>query len=278
MSSLDGVYAKLDRACEHATELKQTIDAAFEATNQKITREVSADGSKVVYRVEMLPTIDPRWSLLLGDFLTNMRAALDHLAWQLVVLDGGTPTCKTSFPIKTSWLSRSGNSPAKPLTVVGLKSETVLDLVEAVQPRSLVLLNAVPENSPLHVLNELVNIDKHRLLLLFAHTLRWNRMWFGVPVDRQDPKYELNTAPLADGDILATFDFGDSAVFPNFDPQVTLGLGLNVGLDIAPLRSAQVLQTVQMIYSTVEHSVISEHFASLFGVEARHSARAFKSQ
>lgn len=278
MPSLDGVYAKLDRATEHASELRQTINAAFEATNQKIIREVSADDSKIVYRVEVLPLIDPRWSLLLGDFLTNMRAALDHLAWQLVLLDAGTPTCDTSFPITTSWRSRSGKSPAKPVTIAGLHDKTVLDLVEAVQPRALVSLHAKPENSPLHVLNELVNIDKHRLLLLFAHTLRWDQIWFGVPADRQPPTFNLNTALLADGDVVATFDFGDSGVFSNFDPQVTLGLRLDVGLDIAPLRSVEVLQTVEMIYSSVEHSVISANFASLFGVGARHSARAFGPQ
>jgi len=92
MPSLDGVYAKLDRAAEHASELKQAINAAFETTNQEITREVNSDNSKVVYRIGKLPTIDSRWSLLLGDYLTNMRAALDHLACQLVLLEVLTPT------------------------------------------------------------------------------------------------------------------------------------------------------------------------------------------
>ena len=270
MPSLDGVYAKLDRAAEHASELKQAINATFETTNQEITREVNSDNSKVVYRIGKLPTIDSRWSLLLGDYLTNMRASLDHLACQLVLLEGGVPTSETSFPIKTSWQSRSKKSPAAPLAIAGLENKAVLDLVELVQPRSLISMDPVPENHPLHVLNELVNIDKHRLLLLFTHTPRWDQIWFGLPADRHPPAFNLNTELLTDGDILATFDFGASGVFSNFNPPMTLGLRLNVDLDIAPLHSVEVLKTVKMISYTVKHSVISAKFATLFDFDARY--------
>ena len=42
---------------------------------------------------------DVEWSLILGDLLHNLRSALDHLAWQLVVDGGGTPSQDTNFPV-----------------------------------------------------------------------------------------------------------------------------------------------------------------------------------
>jgi len=40
-----------------------------------------------------------RLGVLLGDWAHNLRSALDHLMWQLVILYGGTPNRRTQFPI-----------------------------------------------------------------------------------------------------------------------------------------------------------------------------------
>ena len=41
------------------------------------------------------------WGVLIGEILHNLRSALDHLIWQLVILETGAPptTTKTAFPI-----------------------------------------------------------------------------------------------------------------------------------------------------------------------------------
>jgi hypothetical protein len=36
-----------------------------------------------------------KWGLVVGDVLHNLRSALDHLAWQLVLANGKSPTSRT---------------------------------------------------------------------------------------------------------------------------------------------------------------------------------------
>ncbi len=50
-----------------------------------------------------------RWGILIGEFVHNLAFSLDHLAWQLVLLNGGTPNeGKPVFP--PSPAARSGTT------------------------------------------------------------------------------------------------------------------------------------------------------------------------
>ena len=64
------------------------------------TQKMEADGW---YRVrwKQLAPIDPpleQFALVFGDILYNLRASLDYIVWQLVEVNGATPTSSTSFP------------------------------------------------------------------------------------------------------------------------------------------------------------------------------------
>jgi hypothetical protein len=43
--------------------------------------------------------IPTRWSLIVGDYVSNARSSLDHLVWQLVLANGQTPDRNHSFPV-----------------------------------------------------------------------------------------------------------------------------------------------------------------------------------
>src|SRR5439155_21053237 len=60
------------------------------------------DGQHYVFRVRIFEEPDPRWGLIAGDFVHNIRSALDYLAWQLVILNGKRPNSAVQFPIFTT--------------------------------------------------------------------------------------------------------------------------------------------------------------------------------
>src|SRR5690606_21763862 len=57
------------------------------------------DGTVITYRLTESPIAGAYVSAIVGDVLHNLRSALDQLAWQLVLFDGGTPNQLTTFPV-----------------------------------------------------------------------------------------------------------------------------------------------------------------------------------
>lgn len=104
----------------------------------------------LVWKVHRPPPL--RLSVLLGDLLHNLRSSLDHIAWQLVLANGGTPGRGTSFPIL---LTKKAT-----LKIAGRISKQAAAVVEDLQPYN--NKSGVPEIDPLHILGTLNNIDKHR--------------------------------------------------------------------------------------------------------------------
>jgi hypothetical protein len=164
-----GVYAKLDRADEHLAELKGLLlehmtrpdlvsgTVEYDATEQKLYRD---------WKVQTLP---PKIPVVAGDVVHNLRSALDHTVWQLVIANGGHPTSNTQFPI-------CSDPPATGLKIDGGVSEAALDVVTQAQPY------AVPfdwPDHPLTVLRHVSNIDKHRELARGTHGIDEVLLWYG---------------------------------------------------------------------------------------------------
>jgi hypothetical protein len=165
----EGVRLKLDRAREHLVALDKEIRAFSELKPYRITlHQEDADGLEYVLRgylthwpPEMLP-------LIIGDCLQNMRTALEHLAWELVLVGGGSPNTRTAFPIfiddpftpdAKKWLRDRFESSTQ-----GMPSG-IIARIKGLQP-----YNAVdPVLDPLWVLNEYARIDRHqKLSVIFA--------------------------------------------------------------------------------------------------------------
>ena len=100
-------------------------------------------------------------SVIVGDFVHNLRSVLDHLAWQLVLVSGGTPSERTQFPIFISERVSGGPLAAWQRMTAGM-NDLILSEVHRVQPYT------AGDNAPftsLAILNALSNEDKHRLPL-----------------------------------------------------------------------------------------------------------------
>ena len=109
--SLDGVYIRIGRAEEHIrslTELQQPIETV-PLDQIKVHPAAPAgrlpDGRVVSYSptIELPEALsDPQWSVLVGEAIYNLRAALDYLTFELARLDSASEKKGTQFPICSS--------------------------------------------------------------------------------------------------------------------------------------------------------------------------------
>lgn len=101
-----------------------------------------------------------RWGVMLGDCVHNLRSALDHLACQLTLFNGGTMAdcAQTQFPIASK--SEAQFEAMANRRIPGLSSKHRA-MVKRVQPYRSGEKAAV---HPLAVLAELSNTDKHRVI------------------------------------------------------------------------------------------------------------------
>ena len=165
---LDGVRLKIIRAQEHLDALDRENKAYMDSDSYEIVYERDGERSRHVYRFHVRQPPPLRLSILMGDCLYNLRSGLDHLAWQLVLLNDGTPTTRTDFPIfkdEPVFREHKKNKRA-PTGVVGGVSQQAAALIERLQPYN--RTDGPPEGHPHWVLHHLNNVDKHRRLSLIA--------------------------------------------------------------------------------------------------------------
>jgi hypothetical protein len=158
-AALAGVRAKLDRAGEHLQALDAATAEFFESKPYEIAGHFEPDTNQWIVTVK--PFTDPplRIGVILGDYLFNLRSALDHLVCQFALLDtGGAATCeRTQFPIcssPTNFVNKQGT------WLLGLSPGHVAD-IERLQPYH---RGAQAGDHFLSILNEFNNVDKHRVV------------------------------------------------------------------------------------------------------------------
>ena len=159
MTALDGCKAKIERAREHQAALMEEVVEWLRAMPYTLDQRFLPETSELVYTLRGDPPLPPlRWSTIIGDAAHDLRSALDHLAWQLVLRDGGDPNNQTQFPIYDNE-EAFGNNVARRLPGV---TEEHLNAIEALQPyqRS----PAAPAEDHFAAIQLLSNTDKHRVL------------------------------------------------------------------------------------------------------------------
>ena len=111
MQPLDGAYQRLTRAGKHLTNLNRKVnivcqeivdDVSLERKQRKILlhngRIVNGVLGSVAFPLN--PQIPPIISILIGEVIYNLRAALDYLIYDLAWLESGRVIDGTQFPIE----------------------------------------------------------------------------------------------------------------------------------------------------------------------------------
>jgi hypothetical protein len=197
MADLLSVTLKWLRAREHLKTVEDSIESFGKANPCTIVPQINPNTHEKMWRVEGKP-LDPPQLLnpFIGDTLYNYRSALDHLAHQLVLRAGGTPTWDTAFPIMDDIHKFKSNSPAK---LAGM-SKPMKAAIKKLQP---CYRNSAFRDPILWALESLGNIDKHRHfnLTLCASD---GGIWIpGLPV-WSDNKVFIYSGPIEDGTVLAS--------------------------------------------------------------------------
>jgi hypothetical protein len=159
MAALDGVEIKMARSMEHITSLREETARFIEnqgAQYRRVRDERPPPGWSFYVAWEPVPGL---FGAIIGDALTNMRAALDHLASQLFIATRQGPTdAWINFPIVSD--------PAKPLKSLQRVPVAAAPIIVSVQPYQNPAKGQPVAIHPLHVLKLLVNRDKHEALTL----------------------------------------------------------------------------------------------------------------
>ena len=247
--SLDGCLRKIDRAREHIDTLNTKIEAgAIDLSECKIDAKrefkvvegkAPALAQEIIFTVQgAIPNVPPFFSIVAGEALYQLRSALDHLVYQLIVAKtNAPPTFNSAFPIigngklvKKKWVSAAELYEIQTSRLKQDISSTALGFLLALQPFR---RRAAYEDDPLWALSELNNTDKHRLLNLTVHEVAHYAVQVSVgerrsfaatfhPRIRLEQGAELGRMPLEVGTIDEIFDLrikvkGDLLVDIAFD-------------------------------------------------------------
>ncbi len=193
---------KLKRAAQFAEELRSAVNEYRFGDSFHVEQAPDEEQRSIAFtlRVSVPPPLD-EWSLLLGDCVHNLRAALDHLAWQL----DAKPDSGTTFP-----MSQKVPDHWPPACVARMEPDAQL-IIDAVQPHWEELNGRLPARHPLATVHALDIDDKHKVLIGTAEAVGGDSIVgipFGASVEH------VIGAPFADGSPLGTMRFPDGPMSP----------------------------------------------------------------
>ena len=198
MNAIHDISLKFDWAKQYLQSLKDEVAAyvndepnTFES---KLEQQVGCDAViAIILRIKLEPP--PRVALVLGDFLYNARATLDHLVYYLSVTKTNDPAIvRTSeFPIFKDYKLYEGG-----LWKIRAVDPKAQKIIENLQPYH---CGKGYNFDPLWKLNELCNIDKHRRLHVIQPPIGDGTIWCpGATITRTETFFN---GPLVDGTVIA---------------------------------------------------------------------------
>lgn len=203
-----GIRSKIERAKKHIREFDSIVQEIRDLKPYESFSEHDRQTGQNLIKVRMrsTPFQLPELGIIAGEVAHQLRSILDHLAWQLVESGGAVPDRFTCFPICETLASFKASDSRK---VKGIKPAGI-DLIEAVQPYQ-------AGYDGLRIIQELDNVDKHRVLLIVAVKPRFasvtftdgpptpesGRVMFGIQFNDEVPW--RNEEVLKDGTVIGGF-------------------------------------------------------------------------
>lgn len=160
-SNFIGCWRRIERASAHRSEMMRLWEEFMDEEPYEASLRGDDNGVfRLIFDPEPLPV---EMSLLLGEFLYQLRACLDHVVYVTAIAESGQnpppsprllefPICET----ETSWASSSRK--------IAPLSAAHQSIIESVQPYRY----DNPKDNALYWLNDLARIDRHRLPHLTA--------------------------------------------------------------------------------------------------------------
>ena len=250
---LGRTWLKVERAAQHLDELRGQIERIESAPFQIGETKDPTNGDRV-WVMETTANAGhllgvSMYGVIIGDFVHNLRSALDHTIWKLA----NPPSKANAFPVCVSESAASdsfyGTAKDAGLGVRRLRNvpNPAFDFVADVQP-----YNRLEGRDPLWQLNEMWNEDKHRTLLVVANP-SWSTPFVVATKDGRDT-YE--------GEIKDKNPDNPAEVFrldANSDSQVIVGVPGKVDVRFASppvMANRVVLPSLDWIFMYISGTIL----------------------
>ena len=152
MEPMTGPLQRIIRAKEHLDILDSEIRDFLASDFCRIEIHDDPNSSGYIYQPYLLKRIPIIWGIRVGEFVHNLRSALDNIAWSLAI----TKDNQVEFPIFIE------NKKSYQRKLEKLR-EDVRAEIEALQPYN--RPDGEDRRTPLWVLHRMDNINKHRIIL-----------------------------------------------------------------------------------------------------------------
>lgn len=153
-----GIRLKMHHALVQIQKLNDEMDAYLYSKPFITYREVYEETNACWEVLKLNKFIDPTWNLRVGEIIHQLRSVLDHLVFLMVPKSTEGKTNRTTqFPIyhKNSDFTRD-----IPKKLKGMGDEGI-EILREMQPHT-----GEGKKSPLWILAEMSNLDKHREIIL----------------------------------------------------------------------------------------------------------------
>ena len=252
---LDGCLAKVERGLEHLDALGTEFQAFADGRAFGLVGDFDAPNRRVIFTVRGPHDHPPRFGVLIGDYVHNLRSALDHLVWQLVIANGETPRSGprgSGFPIFDNHLTRREfRDKAGRGKLRGVHRDAI-DLIEGYQPYQ---RGGAPARFSL--MHRLDVADKHQLVHTTNTYFRLGAGDVELDLGDHDPPLEvMGQEFLAEGPIKEGTDVGIVELRdPPPDPQVSMLA--DVSIDVALQDGTRAIPVLSAMGSDVSGLIVA---------------------
>jgi len=162
------VRVKIERAKKHVAELERILRSRSGHKHIKavISEQNPNTGQILAKGIGTFRFMPFESVAIAGDAIQNLRSALDHLAYQLILVNGKQPTRWNGFPICEDLAAYKREKRGK---VKGMRPEAK-EAIDRVKPYG-------GGNDPLWVLHSLNIVDKHRLIFTVGTEFIFHADW-----------------------------------------------------------------------------------------------------
>lgn len=271
MGALDGPRLRIRAATIDIDKICAAMNRACDLNRKGHLVEYDKTSRKDVHKVKLSAPADPYWPIHIGNILHNLRAALDGIVYEVILLGRKEPNNQTQFPIfvwrgncddKHNDSSFLGRGLQRQLAGVNPHFHAIF---ERHQPFG-------RERDPINLLKLLNDSDKHRLLsVVFMRTtsasslLKWrideNPAYFESLSDRITLNLPL---VLEDDAVIGTFERPGGEDDPEGRVELDLMPEVSFKWRDWTLDSLPVAGTLRSILSKVV-SVVEDFEVSVFG-------------
>jgi hypothetical protein len=208
---LSSVLKKLRHAERHFEAVNDDIKAWLETSSNTLVPERNDDFTKyaLVARFQGPAPDLERWSLGMGDAVSNLRDCLDHLIYAIARFENrDKPSAKIdklSFVIADDDLQFDRDARKRLMNL----STPVVEAVRSFQPYNRPHETIRPI---LAILRDLSNSNKHRILqMAFATAIEWD-LEFRRPTRTSEPgTHWINQGEIKDGEVVSVFQTANPA-------------------------------------------------------------------